>query len=36
VDARLRLGLERVLSVGRVRGDDRFGGLAEALVEASF
>ncbi|MBI5478626.1 MAG: hypothetical protein HY906_07225 [Deltaproteobacteria bacterium] len=36
VDARGRLGLERVLSVGRVPGDDRMAGLAEVLVEASF
>ena len=36
VDATCRLGLQRVLSVGRVPGDDRFAGLAELVVEASF
>jgi hypothetical protein len=36
VDLLGRLGLQRVLSVGRASGDDRFAGLAELAAEASF
>jgi hypothetical protein len=36
VDATCRVGLQRVLSVGRVLGDDRLAGLAQLAVEASF
>jgi hypothetical protein len=36
VDATCRLGLQRVLSAGRVPGDDRWAGLAQLAVEASF
>jgi hypothetical protein len=36
VDARGRLGLERVVSVQRVIGDDRTAGIAELGVEAAF
>jgi hypothetical protein len=36
VDGRCSLGLQRVLSVGRVPANDHFAGLAEVVVEASF